>query len=232
MKVLQIVLFLFVLISNARSAQEVEGLLFGNEEGFVKVNLNLAPEKNQAAKAQVLDYIQKNRTTHPFLWSMPNVEFFWVVGGDLNKIHQTIAQKKTAPSWIWAGIDPKTPLELKVSLLSDGRGTVGVYQGENLVGRCFCRSSGRSKQPSAGNTNLSGKQTESVEGEKGRVSRKHDSWMPWAIGIGPATGGYYLHGGDTSTQSDGCIRIGRGTAQILYRILKGKEKVEIVHLKE
>lgn len=242
-----IVLFILVLqafFTNPSFAQGPQPVKFGKltfqKDGvFALFGGTGTPDTEEAKRsnAEARNVIKEMRQSkaHPFTWqaSAPEgVTFIFPIDGELRDIHEALKQysKGPKPSWVWMGFSSSTPVTIKVYLDPKGDGHIDLYQSEQLIGYMPCKSGLRSKQPHAGNWSVKEKCTESEVGELGRMSRKWNSWMSWALEIENTNPGCYIHGGSLMSPSDGCVRVARPGARIIYEIVKTGSKIVITYL--
>ncbi|MES2985878.1 MAG: L,D-transpeptidase [Patescibacteria group bacterium] len=214
-------------------------LTFQKNGTFVHFGGTGNPNTDQAKQGKILarETIRQLRQkgTHPFEWqkSAPiGVTFLFPVTGNLEDIYSALKDHggNTKPSWVWEGISDDLPVEVKIYLDSAGDGSLEIYQNNQLVAYMPCKSSARSKQPHAGNWSIKAKGVESKLGEKGRMSVKWNSWMSWGLEIENSNSGCYIHGGALTSESDGCVRVVRPGAHILYELVNKGSKVVITYL--
>ncbi|MES2623429.1 MAG: L,D-transpeptidase [Patescibacteria group bacterium] len=233
----------FFTISISAAERILPPVKFGNLKfrpngTWVYVGASVSEEKLAAAKPAidaVLDRCTKDGS-HPFSWQAlapAGVTFIIPVSGDIDEIHTDLAKYSgnINAAWIWDDIDPKAgSVSTKIFLWANGLGYVDLYQHGKIVCSMPCRTSARSKQPHAGVWKVGEVGSQKQGSESGRMSRKWKAWMPWALEITNSNPGCFLHGGNLLSASDGCVRLPRPGAAIVYHLLKAGSEIEVVYL--
>lgn len=214
-------------------------LTFQSKGTFVLFGGTGTPDTEQAIQGNVeaREVIRNMRKSnaHPFTWqaSAPSgITFIFPVSGNLQDIYEAEKEygSKAKPSWVWLGASDSSPVTIKIYLDVEGDGYIDLYQSDQKIGHMPCKSGVRSKQPIAGNYSVKEKCTERLTGEYGRMSRKWNSWMSWALEIENPNLGCYIHGGSLMSLSDGCVRVPRPGAEIIYNLAKQGSKIVITYL--
>ena len=234
----------FTVFASAQTPRPVQfgKLIFQANGEFAYHGGTGKPDSPEAVASEALSVAKfrelRASNVHPFKWqdvAPPGITYIFPISGNLKDIYKALNEfgGKAAPAWVWNDISDSIPLTIKIYLYSTGIGYIKLYQSEQLVGYLPCMSGLRSKQPHEGNwsVNYIGDENDPQgKGEKGRKSNKWNSWMSWAVGTNNTNAGCYIHGGSLESESDGCVRLPRPGAHIIYELVKKGTKVVITHL--
>jgi hypothetical protein len=163
-----------------------------------------------------------------------NAELVWVVNGPAQALNKELEKEGAGnASFFWTGIDLSQPKKVVLSLEPDGVGMVRLYQRGQIVAQFRCVSGNREggevvkAQPDPKTYKVAVKATiPDKDGVKTIMSKEFKRPMKWAIGI-DQTRGIYLHAGDLSKNSHGCIRVSYAAAPRLFDNIPLGTQVEV-----
>ncbi len=224
-------------------------LTFGSPTG--ELLIRGYSKDNAAACAPLVDPVCQRcwkEKLHPWLWqdqvdqtitNNTNAELMWVVNGPAQALNEELEKEGAGyASFFWTGIDLNQPKKLIISLEPNGVGMVRLYQSGQIVAQCRCVSGNREgdeavkAQPDPKDYKVWVKATvPDKDGVKAIMSKEFKRPMKWAIGI-DQTRGIYLHAGDLSQNSHGCIRVSYAAAPRLFDNVPIGTQVEVKWVKE
>jgi L,D-transpeptidase catalytic domain len=147
-----------------------------------------------------------------------HAEFLWKVTFD-----QVREAHNTNSTYIVGGT---SVTDLEIVFEASGRGIILLYSSKNLVGRVRCQSAAKRE----------GKNSQLEEGDytvrlKKRLHISQEfkgAEMPNALLIDSGRG-IYIHNGDLSSTSGGCVRVSEPVGRELFRLVNQGVSVKVVH---
>lgn len=241
MKTLILLLVLFIsTIADAKTIT-LNGLTYGTEKSLVKGAWNGDEARGQLPTQEWLQSKMESKE-HPLKWHSdlhPQLDLIWVINGPIDQVNkEVLAQQPTdrPATWFWSGASSSgLQTDVTIDLDAGGVGLLSLWQKGVKVGSCRCRSSEDTAKRPIGRHVVSEKNFGTHDGRPARLSQAATKkigrpiYMYYTACI-HETRGFFLHGGNQSSPTGGCIRIPFYADAEVWKLLQKGSQVNITQL--